>query len=123
VTAALVATGVVTVCCGVHHPAPGEASVCVCCPECVTNARLSSYLPEIRRVVAGWQRSELVPLLLRLRAAYRRVEHALAVEAMWESERDEIRHVAAATTHAVAEVPVNYWPWSRPWPPVQGVLA
>jgi hypothetical protein len=99
---------VVTHCCGDHRPVPGEASVCVCCPECVTNAVLARYLPEIRRCVARWQRDDAAPRLLRLRAAYRRVEHALAVEAMWDCERGEVRSLGEALGHAVAVLPLEY---------------
>lgn len=78
---------VATHCCGRHRPAPGEGSRCVCCPECVTNAVLSGYDAEVLRVAARWERADAVPHLLRLRSGYRRVEHALAVQAMWDAVR------------------------------------
>jgi hypothetical protein len=83
VTGALVPTGEVTVCCGTHHPAPGEASVCECCPECPTNARYRRFSPVVRRAVASVERCAWQVR----RRGLRRVEHALAVEAMWDAVR------------------------------------
>lgn len=51
-TGILVSTGVVTLCCGDHHPVEGEASVCLCCPECVTNAELGRHDAQARRSAA-----------------------------------------------------------------------
>jgi len=58
VSAALVVTGLVTVCCGDHHPVEGEASLCRCCPECVTNAEMGRHDAQDRRSAAQWVRFE-----------------------------------------------------------------
>lgn len=107
---------VVTHCCGGHHPGPGEASTCLCCPACVTNVFTSRYSPEARRAVARGVRCAELPGLLRLRDVYRRVEHALAVEEMWAPELDEVRHLADALRHAT-QLPTG------DYPTVQGVLT
>ncbi|MBP2341051.1 hypothetical protein JOF41_007305 [Saccharothrix coeruleofusca] len=99
---------VVVVCCGQHCPAPGEASVCRCCAECPTTAIYAGVKPHVRARVARAERDDRALL----RAALRRVEHALAVAALW----DAVRRFGSAWAHAVELPPEDY-------PPQQGVLA
>jgi hypothetical protein len=104
VTAALVRTGVVTVCCGGHRPAPGEASVCLCCAECVTNDRRGRYSAQARRLVAWSERC----LAASRRATYRRAEYLVGIASVCDLDR--------ATAHAVRALQLMD-------PPVQGVLT
>lgn len=93
---------VVTHCCGGHRPAPGEASTCTCCPECVSNARRGRYSAAARRLVAHMERC----LLASRRATYRRAEYAVGVAGLCDLDR--------ATVHAVRALLLD--------PPVRGVL-
>lgn len=103
-TGALVPTGELTLCCGDHHPAEGEASACLCCPECVTNAEMGRHDPGARRLAAQWVRFE--------RACWQervwQVARALGLEEHWRLCRGSLL--------AVRVLPLEY-------PPVQGRLT
>lgn len=80
---------VVTHCCGLHRPPAGEASVCVCCPECVSNARRARYSAESRLGVARLERC----VVANRRATYRRAEYLTGIA--------EVADLDRATAHAV----------------------
>ncbi|MEU4804398.1 hypothetical protein [Actinosynnema sp. NPDC023587] len=95
---ACVGVRVVTVCCGGHRPAHGEASTCSCCTDCVTNAGGRAEVPA-ERVRAD--RAATAARLARLRATVRRAVHVVIHDAV----DAHVRPLADATRHAVAIPP------------------
>jgi hypothetical protein len=81
VTAELVRTGVVTVCCGGHRPAAG----CLCCLECPAGAATSD--PELLALLASGLRAHRAAL----RMALRRAEYALDLAPYWDLYRATAR--------------------------------
>lgn len=77
-TAALVPTGIITVCCGLHLLPP--ASCCdtldcgPCCPECPTCPEVAQKTPERRRAEARAMREFTAELIVMHRATIRAVE-------------------------------------------------
>lgn len=98
VTGVLVATGVVTVCCGGHHPAPGEASTCLCCAECVTNAEGHARPASARAAEARADREALAAWWPVARAGARYARQVL----MHGEVDDRLRVLRRLLTHAVA---------------------
>lgn len=98
-TAALVRTGVVTVCCGGHRPAGCCDEDCrPCCPECVTCPEVHQHSPEQRAANARrFRQRRLVAGVLAERARQR---PALAAV---EETVDAIERYGRATVAAVAE--------------------
>ncbi|MEV8439245.1 hypothetical protein AB0425_17860 [Actinosynnema sp. NPDC051121] len=84
---------VVTVCCGGHHPAPGEASTCACCAECVTSADVQARPPAARAAEARDRRAWLAIRRRNTRRTVYVLEHG-AIE-------DQVRGLVEAFGHAV----------------------
>lgn len=83
----LVATGVVTVCCGDHRP----ASDCLCCSECTLHPAVQHLDPEDRAAAACDERDRARCL----RLAARRADHLITVAAL-DDQIADLRHVTAA---------------------------
>ncbi|GAA1281856.1 hypothetical protein [Saccharothrix xinjiangensis] len=100
-TGTLVPTGVVTACCGGHRPAPGEASSCPCCAECVTNADVQARPVDVRAEQARADRERLAAWWPAARATARYAQQLLVHGAI----EDQVRPLAEAVRHAIALPP------------------
>jgi hypothetical protein len=101
VTAALVRTGVVTVCCGGHRP----AADCTCCLECPV---AHSNDPALLALLASGVRAHNASLRMALRRAF----HAVTVAAI----DDHLADLAAAMRSATRPV------WPAEFPHLEGRL-
>lgn len=98
VTGVLVRTGVVTACCGGHRPAPGEASTCLCCPECITNAEVQDRHPDVNAAEARANRATAAFWSRAVRGATRHLTVLVLREALEKAIRpldEAFRHAAA----------------------------
>jgi hypothetical protein len=102
VTAALVRTGVVTVCCGGHRPAAG----CVCCLECPV---AHNNDPALLALLASGVRAHNASLRMALRRAF----HAVTVAAIDEHLADLGAAMRSATQPA----------WPAEFPHLEGRLT